>query len=258
MSYKVVKIDSFYGTIDLNDELKFKFGLNDDWRIVNVLTIKSNPMGASWERHSLGNTIVNIEYVGSNRKCPCCSSSAKVNQYRFRELLHVRGYGFDTILRIKTPQLLCGVCKKTTIVQFPLSRPGVSYTIEFEKWALRLMMDKNISKASKEASVSRTMFWEILEYRVNKSLPFLDLSDVSMIAIDETSFRKKRDYATVISDQNRRLIFMCKGKGKNSLALFCQWLRLHGGDQKKIGSLSFRVGKSSLASNHILAMQQQL
>jgi len=254
-------IDSFYGSLNLNEELKFKLGLDDNWKIVNELTFRSRKPSTveSWRKHSAGISTIDIEFVDRGIvRCPYCLSAVKIKQYRIRELSHVRGYGYDTILRVRVPQLICNNCGKTSMVHFPPARPYVSYTKEFERWVLRLMLDKNISKASEEASVGRWILWDILGYRVKEALPTFDLSDVSMIAIDETSFRRGRNFVTVVSDQKRRLIYMCEGKGKETLAMFCDWLILHGGKTDDIKVVSADMSKAYQAGAETYLPKAQL
>ena len=230
------KIDSFSGYVEPFDELRYKLELGDDWIITSVTSFDydESPKG-SWMMHSSGLTIINIEHRRMESYiCPECSSPARLKQYRIRKLHHVRGYGYDTILRVRIPQIVCEGCGKASMMPFPIARKGVSFTIGFEEWVLRTLYDKNVSKASRETMVGQWMLWDILFYRVNEALEGLVLDNVEMISIDETSFRKGHDYVTVVSDQDRRLVFMCHGKGSNSLAEFCDWMRLHGGDPKKI------------------------
>ncbi len=249
-------IDNFYGNIGPNDEITFKLDLDENWKIVNELTYRyRKPMDTdTWKKHSLGKSIINIEFVeNGSRKCPYCSSDVKIKQYRVRKLSHVMGYGYDTILMVRTPQFHCVNCGKTSMAEFSPARPYVGYTKEFEKWILRLLMDKNVTKASEEASVGRWITWDILAYRVKESLPQFDLSDVSAITIDETSFKKRHNYVTVVSDQCCRLIFMCKGKGKETLVMFSDWLVLHGGDPSKI-----KVVSADMSTSYETGVAEQL
>ncbi len=229
------KLDSFSGYVEPFDELKHKLRLSDDWVITSATSLDYERSGGSWTGYSSGLTVINIEYrKTTSYTCPECSSPARLKQYRIRELHHVRGYDYDTILRIRVPQIACDVCRRSMMTPFPGTRRGVGYTIAFEGWALRTLSDKNVSKASRETSVGAWVLWDILFYRVKEALDRLVLDDIDMISVDETSFRKGHDYVTVVSDRRRRLVFMCHGKGSDSLAGFCDWLTSHGGDPKRI------------------------
>ena len=230
------RLDSFSGYVEPFDELKHKLRLGDNWIVTAATSLDyERSSEGSWTEYSSGLTVINIEHRKMTPYiCPCCSSSAGLKQYRIRNLHHVRGYGYDTLLRIRVPQIACENCGRTTLIPFPGARKGVGYTVGFEGWVLRTLSDKNVSRTSRETSVGVWVLWDILFYRVNEALKRLILDDITMISVDETSFRKGHDYVTVVSDQKKRLVFMCRGKGSDTLAEFCSWLTSHGGDPKKI------------------------
>jgi len=62
-----------------------------------------------------------------------------------------------------------------------------------------------------------------------------DWSQVRAIAIDETSTRRGRSYATVVLDMGTRaVLFMQEGRDSQAVADFAQALRAHGGDPGRI------------------------
>lgn len=111
------RIDSFSGYVEPFDELRYKLELGGDWIITSVTSFDyDEPPKGSWTMHSSGLTIINIEHrrMGSY-VCPECSSSARLKQYRIRKLHHVRGYGYDTVLRVRIPQIVCEECGKASV-----------------------------------------------------------------------------------------------------------------------------------------------
>lgn len=63
-----------------------------------------------------------------------------------------------------------------------------------------------------------------------------------MLYVDETSSKKGHNYITVICDQDRRVVFVCEGKGSDTMDRFRDWLVLHGGDPEKIAYVSCDLG----------------
>jgi transposase len=62
-----------------------------------------------------------------------------------------------------------------------------------------------------------------------------DWSQVRAIAIDKTSTRRGRSYATVVLDMDRRaVLFMQEGRDSQAVADFAQELRAHGDDSERI------------------------
>ena len=236
MVLKNSRIDSFSGSVGTFDEMRYKLELNEDWVITNITSFKDPGQGPyKWKNYSLGKSIVGIEpnpdlpFI-----CPGCGNPAPLKEMFVRNFNHLRGYGYDTILRVRIPQIRCRVCNIEPRLGFPLARSGVSYTIEFEKWVMRLLLDDTVAETSRKTSVGTWIVWDILYYRVDTVLPKMDLSNVTMISIDETSFRKNHDYVTVVSDQFRRLVFMCRGNSSDAVRLFVQWLHDHKGRKENI------------------------
>lgn len=209
--------------------------LTDDWKITNMTSFDyQNRYAKDWKNVSRGVTIIGIESARKEFTCTVCNGIASVKQTRIRNFNHVRGYGFDTILRVRIPQILCRSCGSIRAIDFPLSREYVSYTLEFEKNVIRLMIGGNVTDVSEEMCVGTWVVWDIVVYWISMALNNLDLSNVTMITIDETSFRKGHDYVTVVCDQDRKLIFMCEGKDKQTVRLFCEWLVSHNGSPDRI------------------------
>lgn len=193
-----------------------------------------NKYAKDWMQVSRGITVIGIESTSTEFTCDVCKGAASVKQIRTRNFRHVRGYGFDTMLRVRIPQILCRSCGTVKAVNFPPAREFVSYTMEFERNVIRLMTGGTVADVSEEMCVGPWVVWDIVVHWVSQALDSLDLSHVTMITIDETSFRKGQNFVTVVCDQNRRLIFMCEGKGKGTVKLFAEWLRSHKGDPENI------------------------
>ena len=236
MVLKNTRIDSFSGSCGTFDEIRFKLELNDDWIVTNVTSFRGPGTGPEgWMRYSLGTTAVGIEPRNDiTYRCPGCGNPASLKQMYVRNLHHLRGYGFDTILRVRIPQIRCRMCGIEPRLPFPLARKGVSYTVEFEKWVMRLLLDDTVAETSRKTSVGSWIIWDILFFRVDMVLPRMDLRDVRMITIDETSFRRNHDYVTIVTDQFRRLIFMCRGNSSDAVRQFTVWLAEHNGNADSI------------------------
>ena len=54
-------------------------------------------------------------------------------------------------------------------------------------------------------------------YRVNQALDRMDLSGVKLLYIDETLSKKGHGYVTLVRDQDKRIIFVCKGKSSEMM-----------------------------------------
>jgi transposase len=80
-----------------------------------------------------------------------------------------------------------------------------------------------------------TRLWRLIRRLVEAAHARKDWSEVRAIAIDETSTRRGRSYATVVLDlKTRAVLFMIEGRNSQTLERFAEALRAHGGDPEQI------------------------
>lgn len=100
--------------------------------------------------------------------------------------------------------------------------------------------------------------WRILDYivdrRVKMYLDEMDLSWLCHIRVDETSAKKHHRYITVITDATTgKIVFICKGKNRNTLKEFVEWLEDHNGHPENITIVS-----SDFRDNFISGVREYL
>src|SRR6201999_251531 len=75
-----------------------------------------------------------------------------------------------------------------------------------------------------------TRLWSLIQLLVEAAHASKDWSHVRAIAIDETTTRRGRCYATVILDlDTRAVLFMAAGRNSQAVAQFAAALAAHGG-----------------------------
>ena len=188
-----------------------------------------------------------IEFVldverGRRYKCPVCGKMCKAHAYETRYHRDVKLLGYAVTIRSRVPKLRCYGCGGFPQLETPWARPRVSYTIELEREVLRNLSDRSISATAKSLGIGHWMVADIICYRVEEAKRKLDLSKVTKIYVDETSFRKGHDYVTVVCDQDKRIIFMCEGKDSSTMDDFAEWLVERGGDPANIAAVSCDMG----------------
>ncbi len=174
--------------------------------------------------------------------CPVCGHMCKVHAYETRCHRDVKLLGYTVMIRSKVPKLRCEHCNGYPQLEVPWARSRVSYTIELEKEVMRNLSDRSISATAEALGIGHWMVADIVCHRVEEAKERLDLSDVTQIYVDETSFRKGHDYVTVVCDQRKRIIFMCEGKDSSTMDRFAEWLVRHNGDPERIGTVSCDMG----------------
>lgn len=189
-----------------------------------------------------GEILVELDIERDLYPCPNCRTFCKVHQYETRHYSHPRMCGMATVIRARVPKLRCDVCDGFPQMEVPWARPRVSYTKMLEREVFLLLADLPVSGASKLNGLTMWTVWDMIRFRVNEALRRMDLSDVTMFYVDETSSKKGHNYITVVNDQRGRTIFVCEGKGSDTMDRLCQWLLEHGGNPDNIDCVSCDLG----------------
>ena len=174
--------------------------------------------------------------------CPECGTECKPYKYDARKYRTIPMLGYQTWMTVKVPVLRCEVCKSYLQVSVPWARPRVGYTIELEREIFRNLDDRSILSTAEYLDIGDWVVSDVVGYRVEEALIKLDLSKVTMIYLDETSFKKGHHYVTVVCDQDKRIIFMCEGKGSDTVDQFKIWLEDHNGRADQIKVVSCDMG----------------
>ena len=128
--------------------------------------------------------------------------------------------GMATVLKARVPKLRCDVCDGYPQMVVPWARPLVSYTKMLERHVFLFLGSMPVCDAAEFCGVTMWAVWDMIRFRVNQALRRLDLSGVFLIYVDETSSKKGHNYITVICDQDHRIIFVCEGKGSETIDRF--------------------------------------
>lgn len=167
--------------------------------------------------------------------CPKCGKMCK--RYDDEEKERVWRHGdvvfFPCYVHCRRPRIKCD--DGIHVVTAPWARPNSRYTLLFESYAMLLMKSMPIENARKIMRISHTSMTGILKYWVKKTVQEEDLSGVTAICIDETSFKKGQSYVTIVSDAKAgKVIDVEKGRDREAVVSFSYKLEEKGGDCNKI------------------------
>ena len=112
---------------------------------------------------------------------------------------------------------------------------------------MMIMADVPRRRASKLLRCNEKTLTSILSYWVNQAVEALDLSDVTKLAIDETSRKRGHDYVTVTIDAMKRRVFDDRdGRKKEAVTAMKQKLERQGGKASNITAVTSDMSKSYL------------
>lgn len=196
-------------------------------------------------------------YVGIRARarlvCPKCGKAVKRYGYEPQERvwIHADCLFYPCYIHSKRPRVLCDECGVIQI-NAPFERKSSSFTLMFEGYAMLIMADTPRRKAARLLRCDEKALTSILSYWVGDAVERMDLSDVKNMAIDETSFKKGHDYATVAIDADKRCVFDVQhGRNKEAVTEVRKKLEKHGG---KAGNIEFVT--SDMSASYLPAVRE--
>ena len=178
----------------------------------------------------------NLTCNASRLACPQCGASDQgVHDRLTREWRHLDFFQFEAWLHADVPRIACSACAKTTQMDVPWAREGSGFTALFEALALSLCQELPVRQAAALLRCSDKQLWRRIEHYVSAARALDDMSEVSIVGIDETSLRRGQNYITVVHDLGaKRLLFACEGRDHQTVVDFADELKSHGGDPAQI------------------------
>ncbi|NOG31681.1 ISL3 family transposase [Halomonas sp. TBZ9] len=173
---------------------------------------------------------------GSLYPCPECGKACQAHDFADKTWRHLNFFQHHCYLHARVPRTKCpehGVKR----IKVPWARPGSDFTLLFEQAAMSLVKEMPVLAVSRQLEISDKRLWRIVHHYVNRMLGELDLSNVTMVGVDETASRRGHRYVTVFLDMQRKqepVIFAVPGCGKDTLKAFSAFLAAHGGDADNV------------------------
>lgn len=141
-------------------------------------------------------------------------------------------------------------CKEhgTKVVEAPWARKNSRFTLLFEGYAMLILADMPILKASQALRCNEKSLTRMMRYWVKKAVDGDDLSQVTALSIDETSFKRGQSYVTVIVDAAaRRVIDVEEGRSDQTVIDFSYKLETKGGASEKISFVTSDMSKAYMS-----------
>jgi transposase len=173
---------------------------------------------------------------GNMMPCPECGEMRLRSGYEKAERVWRHGdvMFYPSYIHCRRPRIKCKE-HGTIVVEAPWARKFSRFTLQFEGYAMLILQDMPILPASELLRCNEKSLTSILRYWVSKAVEEDDLSDVTDICVDETSFLRGQDYVTTILDANkRRVIDVEPGRTEQTVIDFSYKFIEKGGDCNNI------------------------
>ena len=183
--------------------------------------------------------------------CPECGKLCKRYDEEEDERMwrHADVMLYPCLIHSKRPRIKCGE-HRTRVVNAPWARsPYVRFTRGFEGYAMLLAQTMSLNEARRILRISRTAMLHIVAYWVNKAVKEDDLSGISRLSIDETSFKRGQSYVTVVgAPEQKRVIGVEEGRDMAAVERFSVNFEERKGDCNKIKYVSMDMSRTYRAA----------
>jgi len=183
---------------------------------------------------------------GVQLPCPECGEAGFRQGYEKTERIWRHGdcLFYPAYVHCRRPRVKCKE-HGTKVVDAPWARKHSRFTLLFEGYAMLILADMPILKASKLLRCNEKSLTRMMNYWVNKAVDNDDLSGVTALSIDETSFKRGQSYVTVIVDAAaRRVIDVEEGRNDQTVINFSYKLEKKGGLCEKISFVTSDMSKA--------------
>ena len=157
--------------------------------------------------------------------CSVCGVLCGVYDHRPRRWRHLDTCQLQTVIEASVPRVSCpehGVLQ----VRVPWAEEGSGFTALFECMVISWLQAANISAVSALVGLSWDEVDGIQQRAVDRGLSRRQTQPVAHVAIDETSFQKRHEYMSVITDRERGVVLeVLEDRTKEHIS---SWLILQG------------------------------
>ena len=158
--------------------------------------------------------------AGTKHSCPECGRDVPGYDTRERRWRHLDTCQFQTVLVAAVPRVDCtehGVRQ----VNVPWAEAGSRFTALFEALAIDWMKEASLSGVMRVLGLTWDEASGIQQRAVARGLRRRPRPVPARIGVDETSFAKRHEYVTVISDQESgAVVTVADGRGRETLDTF--------------------------------------
>jgi transposase len=149
--------------------------------------------------------------------CPSCGKRCPGYDTRRRSWRHLDTCQFKTILIADVPRVECrehGVLQ----IEVPWAAPDSGFTALMECLIIDWLLEANISAVARRMNLTWDEIDGVRRRAVKRGLERRKLEDIRRVGVDETSFQKRHEYVTVVSDlENGRVLFVADDRNRESL-----------------------------------------
>lgn len=182
---------------------------------------------------------IKIDFVaGSRFTHPDVPGAHPVHDTQTKRYRHLNFFQHDCFLEVRVPRLKLPD-GRVALIQPDWAGKLSGFTLLFEALVLTLCQQMPFAAVARLVGESWHRVHAICSRYVDLAVDAVDLSSVTALAIDETSYRRGHHYLTLAADANRRsVVFVTPGRGSDTLGRLAEHLEAHQASPEQIESVS--------------------
>jgi transposase len=182
---------------------------------------------------------ISIDFVaGSRFPAPRVEGAHPVHDTQTKRLRHLNFFQHECYLEVRIPRVKL---PDGRVVQIEPDWFGklAGFTLLFEALVLAMAQQMTFAAVARLVNESWHRVHAICSRYVDLAVAAADLSTVTAVAIDETSYRRGHNYLTLAADAaERKVVFVTEGRDAATIAHFADHLAEHNGAAAQVRSVS--------------------
>jgi len=182
---------------------------------------------------------IGIDFVAGSRFAhPEIAGLHPVHDTQVKRYRHLNFFQHECYLEVRTPRVKLPD-GRVVLVEPAWAGKLSGFTLLFEALVLALCQQMPFAAVARTVGESWHRVHAICSRYVDLALAEADLSEMTAVAIDETSYRRGHNYLTLAADaEQRRVVFVTEGRDAQTIADFAGHLAEHQATPKQITSVS--------------------
>lgn len=199
--------------MELDDFLNRSLALDKPWRIEGAEIVGES------------RTVeIRVTYDGNEGPCPECGRMSTRHDSNERRWRHLDMLHYQTWITCQVPRVRCEK-HKVRRIDVPWSDGWARFTAQFECVVIDWLKVASMTATARNLGLSWDQVNGIQERAVKRGMARRAAITPSKIGVDETSFQKRHEYVTIVTDLDEsRVIYVADGRGKESLNGFFEGL----------------------------------
>ena len=187
-------------------------GLGNGWRVEDVEL-----------DHAAREVRIRVAAKREALRCPECEADCPGYDRRERRWRHLDTMQYRTILIAAIPRVECAAHGRKQI-RVPWAEEGSRFTALFEALVIDWLQEGSFAAVADLLRLSWDQVAGIQDRAVQRGLARRETVQPERIGVDETSFQKRHEYVTTVTDLDGKLLYVADDRRRESLDGFFQSL----------------------------------